>query len=105
MEFFTQGLWGELQQTMCSNTLIGHMTVPLDTSQTEDDAPNPKQIDPELHDPEQLTGKPIQLIDFHLIQSNHYLSEMLRKLSDLIKIPPMITNLLESSVILSKFPQ
>ena len=50
MEFFTQGLWGELQQTMSSTPLIGHMTDSLDTGQTEDDAFNPKPIDPELDD-------------------------------------------------------
>ena len=33
-------------------------------------------------------------IDFHLIQSNCYISEMLSKHWDLIKILPMITNLL-----------
>ena len=33
-------------------------------------------------------------IDFHLIESNHYLSEMLSKHWDLIRILPMITNLL-----------
>ena len=33
-------------------------------------------------------------IDFHLIQSNHYLSELLSKHCDLIKILPMTTNLL-----------
>ena len=139
MEFFTQGLWGELQQTMSSTTLIGHMTDPLDTGQTEDDALNPKPIDPELEYTEQLTGESIQpylslvgqlhwlvtlgrlvthvqvstlsmlrstprklqriygvlkkTIDFHLTQSNHYLSEMLSKHRDLIKIPLMITNL------------
>ena len=54
MEFFTQGLQGELQQTMSSTALIGYMTDPLDTSQTEDDALNPKPIDPEMDDPEQL---------------------------------------------------
>ena len=42
MEFFTQGLWGELQQTMSSTPLIGHMTDSLDTGQTEDDAFNPQ---------------------------------------------------------------
>ena len=41
MEFFTQELWGELQQTMSSTTLIGHMTDSLDTGQTEDDAFSP----------------------------------------------------------------
>ena len=140
MEFFTQELWGELQQTMSSTPLIGHMTDSLDTGQTEDDAFNPKPLDPELDDPEQHTGKSIQpylflvgqlhwlvtlgrlvthaqvttlsmfrstprqlqriydflkmTIDFHLIQSNHYLSEILRKHWDHIKILPMITNLL-----------
>ena len=59
MEFFTQE-WGELQQTMSSTPLIGHMTDSLDTGQTEDDAFNPKPIDPELDDPEQLTGEFIQ---------------------------------------------
>ena len=142
MEFFIQELWGELQQTMSSTPLIGHMTDSLDTGETEDDAFNPKPIDPELHDPEQLTGKSIQpylslvgqpywlvtlgrlvthaqvttlpmfrstprklqriyvflkkTIDFYLIQSNHYLSEMLSKHWDLIKILPMITNLLRT---------
>ena len=40
--------------------LIGHMADSLDTGQTEDDAFNPKPIDPELDDFEQLTGKSIQ---------------------------------------------
>ena len=60
MEFFTQGLWGELQQTMSSTHLIGHMTDSLDTGQSEDDAFNPKPIDSELDDSEQLTGESIQ---------------------------------------------
>ena len=60
MEFFTQGLWGELQQTMSSTPLIEHMTDSLDTGQTEDDAFNPKPIDPELDDSGQLTGESIQ---------------------------------------------
>ena len=60
MEFFIQELWGELQQTTSSNPLIGHMTDLLDTGQTEDDKFNPKPIDPELDDPEQLTGESIQ---------------------------------------------
>ena len=58
MEFFTQGLWGELQQTMSSTPLIGHMTDSLDTSQTEDYAFNPKPIDPELDVSEQLLASP-----------------------------------------------
>ena len=61
MEFFTQGLWGELQQTMSSTPLIGHMTDSLDTGQTEDDAFNPKKIGPELDDSEELTGESVQL--------------------------------------------
>ena len=60
MEFFTQELWGELQQKMSSTPLIGHMTNSLDTGQTEDDAFNPKSIHFELDDPEQHTGMSIQ---------------------------------------------
>ena len=60
MEFFTQGLWGELQQTMSSTPLIEHMTDSLDTGQMEDDAFNPKPIYAELDDSEQHTGEPIQ---------------------------------------------
>ena len=45
---------------MSSTPLIGHMADSLDTSQTEDDAFNPKPIDPELNDSEQLTGESIQ---------------------------------------------
>ena len=51
MESFTQGLRGELQHTMSSTPLIEHMTDLLDTGQTEDDAFNPKPIDPELDGP------------------------------------------------------
>ena len=132
MEFFTQKWWGELQQTMSSTPLIGHMTDSLDNGQTEDDAFNLKPIDHELDDPEQLAGESIQpylslvgqlywlvtlgrivthaqvttlpmfrstprklqriygflqkTIDFHLIQSNHYLSEMLSKHWDLVRM-------------------
>ena len=60
MESFTQELRGELQQTMSSTPLIGHMTDSLDTSQTEDDGFNPKPINPELNNPEQVTGESIQ---------------------------------------------
>ena len=112
----------------------------MDTRHSEDDAFNPKPIDHELDDSEQLTGESIQpyltlvgqlqwlvtlkrlvihaqvttlpmfrstprklqriygyvkkTIDFHWIQSKHYLSEMLGKHWDLIKILLMITNLL-----------
>ena len=125
MEFFTQGLWGELQQSISSTPLIELLTYSLDTGQTEDEAFNSKPIDPKLDDSEQLTGESIQpyltlvcqlqwlvtlgrlaihaqvttlsrfrsttrklqrlygyvkkTIDFHWIQSKHYLSEMLGK--------------------------
>ena len=46
MEFFTQGLWGELQQTMSSIPLIGHMTDSLDTGQTQDTGFYPKFKNP-----------------------------------------------------------
>ena len=49
---------------MSSTILIGYLTDSLDAGQTEYDVFNPKPIDPELHDSEQLTGKCIQ----------HYLS-------------------------------
>ena len=60
MEFFTQGLWGELQQSISSTPLIELLTDSLDTGQTEDDAFNSRPIDPELDDSEQLTGESIQ---------------------------------------------
>ena len=60
IELLTQELWGELQQKMSSTPLSGHMPDSLDTGQTEDDAFNPKPIDPELDDPEQLTGESTQ---------------------------------------------
>ena len=140
MEFFTQGLWGELQQRMSSTLLIGYLTDSLDVGQTKDDAFNPKPIYPELDDSEQLTGKSIQpclswvgqlqwlvtlgrlvihaqvitlpmfrsapkkiqriygylkkTINSHWIHSKYYLSEMMSKHWDLLKILPMITNLL-----------
>ena len=43
-EFLTQGLRGELEQTMSSTPLIGQMTDSLYTGQTEDDAFIPKPI-------------------------------------------------------------
>ena len=57
MEFFTQGLWGELLQKMSTTYLIWHMTDSFGTGQTEDDAFNPKPINPELDDSEQLTDE------------------------------------------------
>ena len=60
MEFFTQGLWGGLEQRMSSTPLIEYMIHSLDTGQTEDDTFNSKPIDPELDDSEQLNGESIQ---------------------------------------------
>ena len=45
---------------MSSTPLNGHMTGLLDTGQTEDDASNPKPIDPELDDSEHFTAESIQ---------------------------------------------
>ena len=59
-EYFIQGLWGELQQSISSTPLIEYLIVSLDTGQTEDDIFNSKPIDPELDDSEQLTGESIQ---------------------------------------------
>ena len=61
VEFFTQELWGELQRSIFSTPLIEILTDSLDTRHTEDEAFNPKPIDPELDDSEQLTGESIQL--------------------------------------------
>ena len=47
-------------RTTVGNVLHEHMTDSLDTGQTEDDDFNPKPIDPELDDSEQLTGESIQ---------------------------------------------
>ena len=60
MAFFTQVLWGELQQIMSAALLIMYLTDSLDGGQTEDDDINPKSIDPELDASEQLTGESIQ---------------------------------------------
>ena len=57
---------------MSSTPLIGHMTDSLDTGQTENDACNPKPIDPELDDPEQLTGESIEAY-LSLIGQLHWL--------------------------------
>ena len=59
-EYFIQGLWGELQQSISSTPPIEYMIDSLDTGQTEDDTFNSKPIDPELDDSEQLTGESIQ---------------------------------------------
>ena len=45
MEFFTQGLWRELQLIMSSTPPIQYMTDSLDTGQNEDDAFSPKPTD------------------------------------------------------------
>ena len=59
-EYFNQGLWGELQQSISSNPPIEYMIDSLDTEQTEDDTLSSKPIGPELDDSEQLTGESIQ---------------------------------------------
>ena len=55
-----QGLLGELQHRRPSIPLIGLQTYSLATGQTEDDIFNSTPINPDLDDPEQLTGKSIQ---------------------------------------------
>ena len=62
-EFFVQGLWGELQHRTPSIPLIGHQTDSLATGQTGDDIFNSTAINPDLDDPEQLTGESIQFYD------------------------------------------
>ena len=55
-----QGLWGELQHRTSSISLIGLQTDSLATGQTGDDIFNSTPINPDLDDPEQLTGESIQ---------------------------------------------
>ena len=55
-----QGLWGELQHRTSSILLIGLQTDSLGTGQTGDDIFNSTSINPDLDDPEQLTGESIQ---------------------------------------------
>ena len=140
MKFVTQGLWGELQQSISSIPLIGKMTDSLDTGKTEDDASTPNQLIlnwmtlnnlpgesiqsylslvgqlewqvtlvrlvihgqvttlPRFKStpwkPQRIYGNAKKTINFHWIQYKQHLSEMLSKHWDLIKILPMITNLL-----------
>ena len=54
-----QGLWGELQHRTSSIPLIGLQTDSLATGQTGDDIFNSTPINPDLGDPEQLTGESI----------------------------------------------
>ena len=54
-----QGLWGELQHRTSSIPLIGLQTDSLATGQTGDDAFNSIPINPDVDDPEQLTGESI----------------------------------------------
>ena len=77
MEFFTQELWGERQQTMSFTPLIGHMIDSLDTGQTDDDVFNPKTIDPELNGSEHLTGESIQPY-LSLVGQLHWLVTLIR---------------------------
>ena len=55
-----QGLWGELHHRTSSIPLIGLQTDSLATEQTGDDIFNSTPINPELDDPEHLTGESIQ---------------------------------------------
>ena len=59
-EFFIQGLWGELQHRTPSIPLIGLQTDSLATGQTGDHIFNSTPINPDLENPEQLTGESIQ---------------------------------------------
>ena len=51
-----QGLWGELQHRTSSIPLIGIQNDSLAIGQTGDDIFSPTPINPDLDDPEQLTG-------------------------------------------------
>ena len=55
-----QGLWGELHHRIFSIPLIVLQTDSLATGQTGYDFFNSTPINPDLHDPEQLTGESIQ---------------------------------------------
>ena len=55
-----QGLWGELNHRTPYIPLIGLQTDSLATGQTGDDIFNSTLINPDLNDPEQLTGESIQ---------------------------------------------
>ena len=55
-----QGLWGELQHRTSSIPLIELQTDSLATGQTGDDVFNSIPINPDVDDPEQLTGESIQ---------------------------------------------
>ena len=55
-----QGLWGELQHRTSSIPLIGIQTDSLATGQTGDDIFISTPANPDLDDPEQLTGESIQ---------------------------------------------
>ena len=54
-----QGLWGELQHRISSIPLIGLQTDSLATGQTGDDVFNSIPINPDVGDPEHLTGESI----------------------------------------------
>ena len=59
-EFFIQGLWGEPQHRTPYISLIGLQTDSLATGHNGDDIFNSTPINPDLDDPEQLTGESIQ---------------------------------------------
>ena len=59
-ELSIQGLWGELQHRTSSIPLIGIQTDSLAIGQTGDDVFNSIPINPDVDNPEQLTGESIQ---------------------------------------------
>ena len=67
-EFFIQGLWGEPQHRTPYIPLIGLQTDSLATGQTGDDIFNSTPINPDLNDPEQLTGESIQSFPTLVVQ-------------------------------------
>ena len=72
-----QGIWGELQRRTSSIPLIGLQTDSLVTGQTGDDIFSSIPFNPDVDDPEQLTGESIQsfltLVMHHLdLKTNIY---------------------------------
>ena len=55
-----QGIWGELQHRTSSIPLIGIQPDSLATGQTGDDICSSTRTNPDLDDPDQLTGESIQ---------------------------------------------
>ena len=63
-----QGLWGELLHRTSSIPLIGLQTDPLATGHNGDDIFNSTPINPDIDDPEQLTGESIQSFSTLIVQ-------------------------------------